>query len=372
VTGPQHALLRGLRNPASETELTRALASVFAVEPTMASEFVELVCTRAPHAARVNLDGLPSYLECLSEQSLAEGRADLSFVNADRSWHVIVELKIHAGYGHDQLKRYLNSFHVGASRTVLVAVTRDVPTYGDLGLADARWAGSVQWVRLLPHMRALKPSNADLAEQWPLFLDVLEEEGSMGFTQADPGLFKTWAGYYDARKHMVDFMNHMREPLLEALRESLGPGLSSDERHHLAAYRRPGKARIVVVKPRLGKVPVRFRVPADGPERISTGLWGWGEPRFVVEVPYPNVGTSGADAAISKLLGRGFENWRDRNQVLWRYLPLDDTLIQSAGLENRVLEFAHKSFKMLVASGFLDLPPADANVLPEALPEVEE
>jgi hypothetical protein len=37
----------GLSSPASETELTRVPASVFAVEPTMAAKFVELVCTRA-------------------------------------------------------------------------------------------------------------------------------------------------------------------------------------------------------------------------------------------------------------------------------------------------------------------------------------
>ena len=114
MIGPQHALIRGLRNPASETELTRVLASVSAVEPQMASEFVRLVCTRAPRAGRVDLDGFPDRLECLSEQSLAEGRADLSFVSADRAWHVIVELKIHAGYGHDQLARYLSSFHLAA------------------------------------------------------------------------------------------------------------------------------------------------------------------------------------------------------------------------------------------------------------------
>ena len=365
MTGPQHALIRGLRDLRSETELTRVLASVFAMEPEMASQFVRLVCMHAPHAGRISLDRLPDRLECLSEQSLAEGRADLSFVSADRCWHVIVELKIHAGYGHEQLERYLNSFHLDASRMVLAAVTRDVPTYGDLEVDDKRWAGSVQWVRLLPELHNFRPANGELARQWPLLLEVLDEEGSMGFTQADPSLFKTWAGYYDARKHMVDFMNHMREPLLEALREALGPELSQDERHHLAAYRRPGKAKIVVVKPRLGKVPVRFRVPADGQERISTGLWGWGEPRFVVEVPYPKAGTSGELAAITKLLGQGFENWRDKDQVLWRYFSLDDELIQSDELESRVLEFAHESFKTLVASGFLDLPPGDTSSLPE-------
>lgn len=361
VTGPQHALVRGLRNSASETELTRVLASVFAVEPIMASQFVELVCTRAPHAARVTLDGLPGCLDCLSEQSLAEGRADLSFVSADRSWHVIVELKIHAGYGHDQLKRYLNSFHADASRTVLAAVTRDVPTYGDLVIDDSRWAGSVQWVRLLSGLRALEPSNAELARQWPLLLDVLDEEGSMGFTQADPSLFKTWAGYYDARRHMIDFMNHVREPLLEALRNALGPQLPPTERSHLASFMRPGK--VVVVKTSLGKVVVRFRVPADGPERFSAGLRGWGEPRFVVEVPFPKSGTPRERAAIAKLQELGFENWREKDVSLLRYLPLDDALIRSDQLERRVLDFAYESFRMIDGSGVLDVPPGDADAL---------
>ena len=45
--GPEHALIRALRDTRSETELTRALAAVLDAEPEMAAEFVRLVVRKA-------------------------------------------------------------------------------------------------------------------------------------------------------------------------------------------------------------------------------------------------------------------------------------------------------------------------------------
>jgi hypothetical protein len=179
--GPEHALIQALRDAASETELTRALAAVLDAEPEMAAEFVRSVVQKAPHGARVDLTSLPTRLRCRAEEKISEGRADLTFEDEEWRWHVIFELKIYAGYGHDQIGRYLRSFRRSADRHVLASITRDVPTYGDYEAEDARWAGSVQWAKLLPDLSALRPRNLMLAGQWPLFLDVLEKEGSMGF-----------------------------------------------------------------------------------------------------------------------------------------------------------------------------------------------
>ena len=108
-------------------------------------------------------------------------------------------------------------------------------------------------------------------------LDVLEEEGSMGFTEADPGLFKTWAGYYDARKHMIDFMNHVREPLSgRAAGGALGSGAAAVRAGAgLAAFARAGKGRRRERRVS-ARLSVRFRVPADGTERFSAGSPGLG------------------------------------------------------------------------------------------------
>ena len=97
--GPEHALIRALRNTRSETELTRALAAVLDAEPEMAAEFVRLVVGKAPHGDRVDLGVLPARLRCSAEDKVAEGRADLTFADEGRRWHVIFELKIYAGYG---------------------------------------------------------------------------------------------------------------------------------------------------------------------------------------------------------------------------------------------------------------------------------
>jgi hypothetical protein len=130
----------------------------------------------------------PSSFHCRVEEVTEHGRFDLSFRDQESGWHVVIEIKIHAGFHGNQLERYLLALP-STDRAALAAITRDVPKYGDPNRADPRWRGSVQWGRVLPALRALAPADAALAVQWPLFLDVLESEGAMGFTHADPQLF---------------------------------------------------------------------------------------------------------------------------------------------------------------------------------------
>ena len=69
----------------------------------MAGAFVRLVFEAAPHGERVDLDGLPDRLVAQAEKKLDEGRADLSFADEAGHWHVIFEIKVHAGYGPNQI-----------------------------------------------------------------------------------------------------------------------------------------------------------------------------------------------------------------------------------------------------------------------------
>ena len=363
---PQHAVIRGLRDVRSETELTRTLAAVLDAEPAMAGDFVRLVLRSAPRSGHIDGSRLPPNLRCEAEQTLEEGRVDLTFSDVNGEWRVLVEIKIDAGYGHEQIRRYLRSFRGDPRRTVLVAITRNVPTYGDFGDDDPSWAGSVQWAKLLPGLRTLQPANSSLALQWPLFLDVLESEGSMGFTQPDVALFRAWAQYVYARGHMVDFVDSVRRPLLDALHHALAATADGRQPAELAAFRTRGKKAQRVVVPRFGKVVVGFRVPAHGPERFWAGLWGWAEPRFMVEIPYPKPDAGRADAraaALAALHDAGFESWR--NRILTRYLPLTDELLRSRELEDTVVDFARASFGSIVESGVLGLAA-------EPLPETED
>ena len=266
-------------------------------------------------------------------------------------WHAIVEIKIYAGYGHDQVGRYLRSLRPG-EHGVVVAVTRDVPRSGE-SVIDTRWAGSVQWSTLLPGLRRLRPIDRDLAGQWPLFLDVLEAEGDMGFTKANPELFQAWANYPAARQHLVEFLDTMRRALLDRLRTALAE--DGIPREAAAGFFTRGKVKRTVV-PKLGSVLVGFRVPAARRERLWAGLWGWGDPRFVVMIPYPaymDTDRERAAAAVASLLAADFTNSKDR--WLRRYLPLTPERLATADLQEQVLDFARESFASIARSGVLQL-----------------
>lgn len=356
---PEHALLQGLREGGDEAELTRAIAAVLSTEREMAADFVKLVLKNCSNAKNLDLSGFPLSLECTTEETVREGRVDLSFVDGAGEWHVIIENKIYASYGRDQIGRYLRSFHEDATRAILAAITRDVPTHGEPGDGEKHWAGSVRWARLLPGLRELKPRNPELARQWPLFFDVLESEGSMGFTQPDMDLFGAWAQYAEARQHMVDFIDAVRRPVLGALRDELASGESNVRaREALADFMTYGKIKRVVA-PRLGKVVIEFKIPADGQIRLSAGVWGWGDPRFFVDLPFPKMDDKSerARAAVTALKKSGFESWRDR--VLTRYLPLDAELLGASDLEEQIVDFAQETFRHIVVSGVLDLAPGE-------------
>jgi hypothetical protein len=179
----------------------------------------------------------------------------------------------------------------------------------------------------------------------------------MGFTSADVALFDAWAVYPRARAHMVDFVNSVADALLDALRDELAVVAPRMPRDALAALSTRGKVKRVVT-PRLGKVDVTLRIPTDGAERISAGLWGWDDPRFFVEVPFPAVGSP--DRARRKasiaLKECGFGHWRERSFV--RQLPLTEDLLRAPDLPERVVRFAGECFRGIAQSGILAFEPA--------------
>jgi hypothetical protein len=363
--GPQHALFRGLRRAGGEAQLTQALESLFQADPGFASAFLKLVVDSAPHHDRLADRAIPDELLCRAEEAVTEGRVDLSFTDEGTQWRAFVELKIHAPYGSRQIERYLESVR-GEAPALVVAITRDDPTYGE-DSEDARWAGSVRWGTILDRLRKLRPADDSLAQQWPLFLDVLETEGSMGMTQPDPEMLLVWAKGPPARAQAESFVEAVRRPLLDVLRRELvGAGLANDPESAAASVLR-GKTKKRAVFPRLGKMQAEFRVPADGRPVISAGLWGWGDLNFVVEIPYPrsDVDPERARTIARRLQQAGFRSWRDR--LLENFLPLDENALRDPALQDTLIEFARASFGAVVSSGFLTL--GDHVQLPE---DVEE
>jgi len=189
---------------------------VFQADPAMASQFVNLVLR---NAANGQAPAAPPDLQCSTEETVDGGRLDLRFRAS--GWDVIIELKIDAGYGGDQLTRYLNVLSE-VDCAYLAAITRSVPTYGEPAGIDPRWLGSVQWRRLLPELRAMQVSDSVLDAQWPLFLDVLEAEGSMGFTKPEPRLFEALTQLRQSSNHVAEFVRAVQVPLYDKLLDALG------------------------------------------------------------------------------------------------------------------------------------------------------
>lgn len=349
-THPQRALLKGLRRSGDEAQLTRALQALFEAEPACAASFVELLLRNAP-AAR-SCPAPPVLLSCYAEEVVETGRLDLRFSDDD-AWDVIVELKLYASYGRDQLDRYLSALRQ-VDHGYLIAVTRDVPIYGETHLdEEPRWLGSVRWRSLLPALRALPFESKALGSQWRIFLDVLESEGSMGFTNPDPSLFDAWSTIRPAVHHTEDFLKALQQPLLEALQDALAKdGLTAD--FHRA---QKGKGKPVISKQWSGIIDLPFVIPANGHASVRAGIYAQDPPtRFYVAPQWGrrlsarrHLLPESLQDAVSTLVEAEF-----RDYDLRAFYELTDKRLKSPTLEETIVVWAHEKFAALVASGLLD------------------
>jgi hypothetical protein len=349
ATGARYALIRGLRRIGGETQLTQALAAVLSADDLACAGFVGLL-VKEPGAATIEF---PERFGVTAEDVSGSDRFDLRFDAP--GWDVIVELKIHAGYGPNQLERYREALLARPQRH-LVAITRDVPFYGEP--SDVR---VFRWRQLLGPLRDLPFRDSTLKDQWLLFLDVLEEEGSMGFTRPDAKLFSQWADASRATKHIEEFVEAVRAPVIEALRDALG----GDE--GAADFYRGRGNRPVLSRAQWGKADMPIRVPADGPIRLRVGMFGANPPpRFFVALhngrtlsAKRNVLSSDARAGIAAL-----EEDEFRSYDLHAFFDLTEDRLSRDDIEEVVVGWAHDRFVAVAKSGVLDALTADERLKP--------
>jgi hypothetical protein len=269
------ALLWGLRRPRDETQLTQASAEVARVDKRFAGAFVALLLNAAANGSQsANVQplldgGVPPELGCRAEQHLRDtgdvslGRVDLRFDGDD--FTLFVENKLYSGYGNDQVKRYLAALErlPEERRSGLVAVTRNVPTYGEPKLeGQAGWLGSVRWAHIRACLRELPVHDDQLAAQWKLFVDVLEQQGDLGMTGAQPDLIRAWAQYLKGREHLADILDQVQERALDVVERELERkyGRRAKGEPLVAPYTR-GKKHLVVQRDQVS-VYLGFRIPA--------------------------------------------------------------------------------------------------------------
>jgi hypothetical protein len=200
-------------------------------------------------------------------------------------------------------------------------------------------------------MRAMKSVDQKLNDQWPILLDVLEAEGSMGFTKPRPDLFEALGQVRASGNHIAEFVRAVQVPLHAALVDALGGDDTA-----AAIYRTRGGG-LYVGKSWNGIIETAFRIPPSGPPAIRSGVFGFNPPvRFFVA---PHQGRRWAarlarldpkaQAAVRFLFERGF-----RDHDLHAFYDLDRRALQSPTLEEDVVEWAHARFVDIVQSGLLD------------------
>lgn len=358
----KHALIRGLRIRNHEAQLTQVLASVADSDPAFASAFVHLVLNVAAFDARHrrNVEAMgtpPTELTCRAEHSVYDehdfglGRVDLRF-DGGSDFTLFVENKLHSGFGVDQLNRYqaaLKTLPEERARSGLIAITRDVPSHGELDAGANGWLGAIRWARLFDEGLADLPvADPDVRVQWKLLIDVIHLQGDLGLTSVDSDLVRAWARYTDGRNHLRDVLDNIRARALDILRMELADKhKSAAASSALAGQHSWGSTESVPVHRTGTTVETGFRVPANV-NRPAVKLTFWpeeGSPHFLVEV-HPWKAAERLEAKETQLLDAagtlskaGFKDGRFYGEAVWwnshqphEYLDADDVPATLIGL----------------------------------------
>jgi hypothetical protein len=280
---PRSAVIRGLRLKRSETQLTQLIAAVLRAEAGLAAQFVRLVIGASPGHDFACGVSIPNDLDCTAEVTRKANRFDLMFESPSEPCVVVVELKIHAPFGQNQIANYRDVLGTAAAqKAMLVAITRDTPRGSPPAEEGSpAWLGCVSWAQILRGLRALDITDPSLAEQWLCILKVLEEEGAMGFTQADTRYFDAWRHQWHAARHVQDFVDALRVPVRDGLRTVLCTDIGSVAWTESANV---DSGTVPVERGGLGRIFASLRLSQAGPVAVQFGVASWEEIYVFVEL----------------------------------------------------------------------------------------
>jgi len=226
-------VLRALHKDTDERQWQRVLALALREDLGNARAFAEAVLRSAAQDKTGGqrtadlLDRLPETVRVFTEQPLHAttrrgspllGRADMVFRSGGRDdWSVVVELKLTAGYGTDQLARYLD---YGAPVLSVVGDREDNAAREVSG--HSGWLGEALWRDLQPTLRALRWPRGGNA-MWLALLDGMQAVWD------DPPSFA-----HELERER-DLVARLKDPLKERARALV------------AEHRRPARAELVEV-----------------------------------------------------------------------------------------------------------------------------
>jgi len=365
------AVLKGLRRAGDEAQLTRTLAA-FAREEQFAAKMAAALLSSGGHRRVGHLGTVPQQVLCREEVTLTEkgrNRPDLIFENAREGFYLLVELKLHSGYGERQLERYVEALE-GRPHGAVLAVTTTPPRYGELGVhEDPRWLGSVRWARALPRLRTLTHPDAVLDAAWQAFLDVLVKQGDFGTVEYDREALTGWARYDEGKQVLIGLMAEIAAPVLEIVRSEVA-GVSGEvpSVQHAGLIDHKGRQ----VFPWKERIHLQVAVPADPPvERLRVQfLGGPGGPHFTVEARYPDArplldldpdagGSPELRRATDYLAGlpEPFSVGRDWENYWSRVHPPAQWLDAGPDVHEVLLSFVRDDVRVLAESGIFQALP---------------
>lgn len=397
------AALAGLRLRANEAQLTQFIVGVASTDGAFAADLARILVDKARE--RTNFSPpvsagfeMPTRLLCRAEErvwdvdSRSQGYVDLLFRTPDRSFTLLAELKLHSGYGRDQVRRYLAGLDLYRSlggheaRAGLLAVTRNPPAYGEPERRVEGWLGSVRWADILDELLALEHRDPAVTRTWRTLLTILNKQGDLGMTRIERDAVQAWARARRGRSQLIGLLNELALPAIEALRDSLAAQHPGDPRESLARLARRGRKQQSAVFPHQNAIHLRIVVPSEPHRgerlRIQFGSDAGRGPQFSVEVRHPNAAKLPASVRdnLVRLSERLRTDWGlDEASELtdfktyWAHRYSLDEWLGEGGpdVADRLMGFIRSDIDALVTSGIFSRDTGVAYIADQAEPPAE-
>ncbi len=329
----------------------------------------------ADRDAATMVGDLPDEVTCDAEVAVSDvsgtpqGVVDLIFRSPDGTQALLVELKLHSGYGHEQIPRYLRALPAQAPRGGVLAVTRDPPGYGEPTSGTPGWLGSTRWGHILGALGELRHCDDEVYRAWLTLLDILDEEGDFGVTTIDREAVSGWAHFVRGRRQLEGLLRSIAQPTLRAVHDALSGGGGGRPADEHAQFLTRGKQGLIVF-PYQDRIFLRIAIPSRGSERLRVqflALDGRG-PFFTVEARHENAASlpETARRALHEKIEPALSHCFDTDQrTYWAHVYGPEQWLDGPDeqLPERLLEFARSDVQDLARSGIFD---ADRGLLAEA------
>ncbi len=182
------------RKKGNERQLTDEVGVLCARDPLLARDVARVVLRVAaagrPRSLLDLADRVPEPVTLANEVTIGPkkirrilastgGRVDWQFVGP--GFCLIVEVKLGAAVGEDQLERYLRhpAITKGSVTGGLVLLTRDRSPITRKIAKKKRWLGQISWRELLPELESIEPADPAVRAEWKQLIEVIQQPGDL-------------------------------------------------------------------------------------------------------------------------------------------------------------------------------------------------